>query len=174
MEPVTGEPRMLIGGKLVDARSGDTYPNINPATEESIGATADGLTEDLDDALAAARGAFDNTEWSRDPPFRRHCREQLKVGLDEVKEELRQMDTAEAGRPIARTTMSIDANISALDGWAALADRYEYERVLPGVRRTSAAQRCLGSDQPTRRHVFSSPTNKRSVRMQSSRGPFTW
>ena len=44
---VQGESRMLIDGKLVDAASGRTYDNINPATEEVIGQVADGGEHDI-------------------------------------------------------------------------------------------------------------------------------
>ena len=36
-----GEPRMFIDGELVDAASGATFENVNPASEEVIGHTAE-------------------------------------------------------------------------------------------------------------------------------------
>ena len=39
-----GERHLFIDGKLVDARSGATYPNVNPATEESLGEVGDGVS----------------------------------------------------------------------------------------------------------------------------------
>ena len=56
---VTGEQRMLIDGKLVEARSGNLFDNLNPATEEVLGQVADAGHEDMDAAIAAARRAFD-------------------------------------------------------------------------------------------------------------------
>ena len=44
------ETKMLIDGELVDAASGKTYPNINPATEEVMGEVADAGPEDMDGA----------------------------------------------------------------------------------------------------------------------------
>ena len=72
MTEYNAEPRMLIDGKLVDAMSGKTYPNINPATEEVIGEVADGAVEDMEQAIAAARRAFDDTEaWVAQNDLRR-------------------------------------------------------------------------------------------------------
>ena len=64
---VQGEVRMLIDGRLVEAKSGQVFDNINPATEEVLGQVADAGHEDMGDAIAAARRAFDETGWSTDP-----------------------------------------------------------------------------------------------------------
>ena len=66
MAAVSPEARMLIDGALVDADSGATFANVNPATEEVIGHVADGSTAEMRRAIAAARRAFDETTWSTD------------------------------------------------------------------------------------------------------------
>ena len=78
------ESRLLIDGQLVDAASGRTYPNVNPATEEVMGQVADAGPEDMDRAIAAARRAFDETNWAYDHNFRHQCLLQLKAGLQET------------------------------------------------------------------------------------------
>ena len=55
---------------LVPASGGRTYDNVNPATESVIGVTADATADDIGDAIAAARRAFDESTWSTDPAFR--------------------------------------------------------------------------------------------------------
>ena len=65
-----GEVRMLIGGELVEARSGQRFDNVNPATEEVLGQVADAGADDMDLAIGAARTAFDETTWSTDRAFR--------------------------------------------------------------------------------------------------------
>ncbi len=67
---LTPEPRMLIDGALVEADSGATFDNINPATEEVIGQVADASSTEMQRAIAAARRAFDETDWWRDHAFR--------------------------------------------------------------------------------------------------------
>ena len=67
---VQHEQRMLIDGELVEASSGKTFDNVNPATEEVLGEVADASTEDMRRAIAAARRAFDETDWSTDRAFR--------------------------------------------------------------------------------------------------------
>src|SRR5512136_2194002 len=54
---------MLIGGKLVDAESGRTFPAINPANGEKMALAAFGGSEEVNKAVQAARDAF--PIWSR-------------------------------------------------------------------------------------------------------------
>jgi betaine-aldehyde dehydrogenase len=50
--------KMWIGGKWLDAVSGETYKTLNPATEEAIGTVPMGDKRDVDIAVEAARKAF--------------------------------------------------------------------------------------------------------------------
>ncbi len=70
---VQGEVRMLIDGELVEAASGKRFDNINPATEEVLGEVADASADDMQRAIAAARRAFDETDWSTNHAFRKKC-----------------------------------------------------------------------------------------------------
>jgi delta 1-pyrroline-5-carboxylate dehydrogenase len=63
--------RMLIDGKWVEARSGQTFPVEDPATQEIIGHVPSGDKAHVDQAVAAARRAFDFGPWSRLPPGKR-------------------------------------------------------------------------------------------------------
>jgi len=129
---VRGEPRLLIDGKLVEASGGRGFANIDPATEQSLGDSADGTPADMGRAIVAARRAFDETSWAEDHAFRRRCLEQLHQALLSHKEELRAVVVAEAGSPLALTyVMQVDGPIDDLDYWAAQTDQYEYERWLP-------------------------------------------
>jgi aldehyde dehydrogenase (NAD+) len=128
---VDGEFRMLIDGLLRPARSGDTYGNVSPSTEETLGLTSDAGLSDLGDAIAAARTAADAEEWARDKEFRIHCMRQLHQALRENEDQFREVDTAEAGRPYARTAASIGRNIVELERWIELAGRYEFDQPHP-------------------------------------------
>ncbi|MEY2928422.1 MAG: hypothetical protein RL367_2899, partial [Pseudomonadota bacterium] len=57
---------LLINGVLCTAEDGATYPDISPWTGTQIGRAADASPADLDQAIAAARTAFDDTDWSTD------------------------------------------------------------------------------------------------------------
>ena len=94
------ETRLLIDGELVDAASGKTYANINPATEAEIGQVADAGPEDMERAIAAARRAFDETDWSTNHDFRHKCLQQLKEGLFAEMEDFKLQIAAETGAPL--------------------------------------------------------------------------
>jgi aldehyde dehydrogenase (NAD+) len=98
-ESVVGEPRMLIGGELVEAASGKRFDNVNPATEEVLGPVADASPEDMQRAITSARRAFDETDWSTNRALRKRCLEQLQEALESERELFREEVIAEAGAP---------------------------------------------------------------------------
>jgi len=124
---------MLIGGQLVDAESGRTFPNINPATEAELGEVSDASAADMDRAIGAARQAFDESRWSTDGAFRKHCLSQLQAALEAEREELRAELVAEVGCPVLITYgPQLDAPLEDGLVWpAGLIDSFEWERELP-------------------------------------------
>jgi acyl-CoA reductase-like NAD-dependent aldehyde dehydrogenase len=56
---------VFIGGQWQPPASGETYPTINPATEEVSAHVAKGDERDVDLAVQAARRAFDQGPWPR-------------------------------------------------------------------------------------------------------------
>jgi aldehyde dehydrogenase (NAD+) len=97
------ETRLFVDGRLRDSSTGRTADNLNPATEEVLGVTADAGADDMDEAIAAARRAFDTTDWSTNRDFRQHCLIQLHEALQQEKEEMRAELVAEAGAPLGMT-----------------------------------------------------------------------
>jgi aldehyde dehydrogenase (NAD+) len=127
------EPRMLVDGVLTEAASSRRFDNINPATEEKLGEVADASAEDMGRAIAAARRAFDQTDWSTNRALRKRCLEQLQEGLEAEREELREELIAEVGTPRIMTySAQLDAPLE--DGLrypAKLIDEFPWERPLP-------------------------------------------
>jgi aldehyde dehydrogenase (NAD+) len=127
-----GEVRMLIDGHLVEAASGKRFNNINPATEEVLGEAADGDAADMRRAIAAARRAFDETDWSTNKNLRKRCLQQLQEVIEAEHELFRAELVAEAGAPIALTYAS-QLDIPLADGlrWPAkMIDEFPWERDL--------------------------------------------
>ncbi|MED5810890.1 aldehyde dehydrogenase [Mycolicibacterium sp. 050232] len=125
------EAQLLIDGRLVAAADGDTYDNINPATERTVGVAPDGTAADMDAAVAAARRAFDESGWADDPQLRVRCIRQLHDALIKHSDELRETLVAEVGCPVALTYgPQLDSPLAGL-GWVAdLAENYRWERDL--------------------------------------------
>ncbi|MFG1924529.1 aldehyde dehydrogenase family protein [Cryptosporangium sp. NPDC048952] len=124
--------RLLIDGELVTAGSGRTFDNLNPATEEVIGAAPDADATDVEKAIGAARRAFDTSNWSTDVEFRRHCLTQLRDALRANVDELRTIVVSEAGSPVSLTgAIQLEDPIRFIDHYIDLLGTYEFERPLP-------------------------------------------
>jgi aldehyde dehydrogenase (NAD+) len=135
-EPTTDpESRMLIDGKLVDAESGQTFANVNPATEEELGQVSDASTADMQRAIGAARRAFDETDWSTNRELRQRCLLQLQDALEAEKEELREQLILETGCPRMLTQgPQLDVPLGdALRYPARLIDEFAWETSLGDV-----------------------------------------
>ncbi|HBZ70956.1 MAG TPA: aldehyde dehydrogenase [Deltaproteobacteria bacterium] len=123
---------MLIDGDLVEAVGGRTYANVNPATEEELGQVADASVGDMESAIAAARHAFDETDWSTNLSFRARCLRQLQEALATHREESRKQIIAEVGAPIQLTyAVQQDTCIEDMRWDIEVAERYTWERELP-------------------------------------------
>jgi aldehyde dehydrogenase (NAD+) len=138
-----GEVRMLIGGELVEAASGKRFENVNPATEEVLGEVADASSEDMRRAIAAARQAFDRSDWSTNRTLRKRCLEQLQEALESEREELRDEVVAEVGTPhILTFAAQVDWPLDdALRYPAKMIDEFPFERPLPDSNLMGMASR---------------------------------
>jgi hypothetical protein len=107
-----GPKKLLIGGKWVPAKSGKTFETINPATEEVLGLIAEGDKADVDEAVKAARTAYEG-KWSLMNPHER-ARLLLKVAdlLDKYADEIAMLESLDNGKPLAQARM-IDARGAA-------------------------------------------------------------
>ena len=61
---VLPEGKLYINGVVRRAAGGKTYDNIGPWTGQAVGVAADASVDDVEEAIAAARKAFDTTDWS--------------------------------------------------------------------------------------------------------------
>ncbi|MGH8504081.1 MAG: aldehyde dehydrogenase family protein [Gammaproteobacteria bacterium] len=124
--PVTqfiGRPReLLIDGKWVPAKSGKTFPVIDPATGEQIAQVAEGDKADIDEAVKAARRAFESGPW---PAMTPSARGRLihKIGdlILENLNELAELESLDNGKPVT-VARAADVPLSAdmfhyMSGW---------------------------------------------------------
>ncbi|MET8798789.1 aldehyde dehydrogenase family protein [Nocardia sp. NPDC004568] len=94
-EAVAATQRLLIDGQLVE--TGATLASLNPANGEVVGHAPEAGVAEVDAAVAAARRAFDTTDWSTNHEFRARCLEQLYRALQDNVEDLRALMIAEVG-----------------------------------------------------------------------------
>ena len=124
VEEFTAVPRKLfIDGQWSDATSGNTFGTPNPATGETLAHVAEGAAEDINRAVRAARGAFDDGPWGRLTPSERG-RIIHRIGdlIAEHNDELAQLESLDNGKPFAVARVA-DVPLSAdmfwyMAGWA--------------------------------------------------------
>jgi betaine-aldehyde dehydrogenase len=92
----------FINGSFVDSAEGETEPILNPATGEAIAHAPLSTAADVNEAVSAARKAFDGGEWSGATPGERAAALlKLADALDEHVDEFTEIESANAGKPIA-------------------------------------------------------------------------
>jgi aldehyde dehydrogenase (NAD+) len=132
LAPPDPDTRLLIDGELVAASNGATFENVDPSTEEVLGTCSDATADDMDRAIRAARRAFDETSWSSDSAFRKHCLGQLQEALRDESERFRSILVAEGGVPVALTGWyQLEPVIEDLGYWRDRIDEEPVEIPLP-------------------------------------------
>jgi phenylacetaldehyde dehydrogenase len=115
--------KMLIGGKWLEAASGNTFPTYNPATGEILAHVAEGNGTDVDRAVTAARNAFESGPWRRLTASERgRLIWKLADLLESHLEEFAQLESLDNGKPIgvaraADLPLAVDL-FRYMAGWA--------------------------------------------------------
>ncbi len=92
--------RIFVGGRWQAARGGDRIDVVSPHTEEVIAHAAAGSAQDVDAAVRAARGAFDDGPWPRMSHAERIAAvEKLAAVYATHVDEMADLITAEMGSP---------------------------------------------------------------------------
>lgn len=93
--------KLYIDGQWRNSSDGKTKPTINPATEETTIEVPTATAKDVEDAILAARKAFDEGSWSR---MSGHDRQRILVKaadlMDEHAHELALCETLDMGKPL--------------------------------------------------------------------------
>jgi aldehyde dehydrogenase (NAD+) len=88
---------------MVPAQSGKTLETINPANEEVLALIAEGDKADVDEAVKAARKAFEEGKWRSISPHQR-TRYLLKIAelIDKYTDELAEFESLDNGKPVSQ------------------------------------------------------------------------
>ena len=92
--------RNFVGGAFVDAASGATLDNLNPATGAVIGTIPRSSADDVDAAVAAARAAASGP-WGRMSAVERaDLLDRVAAGLESRLDALAAVESADQGKPV--------------------------------------------------------------------------
>ncbi|MEI6254146.1 MAG: aldehyde dehydrogenase family protein, partial [Mycobacteriaceae bacterium] len=117
---------LYIDGALTPG-GGGRFSTVNPATEEVLGTAANADERDMDRAIAAARRAFDESDWSTNTELRGRCIRQLRDAMRANIEPLREITMAEVGAPRMLTAMAqLEGPVEDLNFWAETAESYPW------------------------------------------------
>jgi aldehyde dehydrogenase (NAD+) len=116
------ESLLFINGERRRAEGGRTYENIGPWTGSLVGFAADATAADVGAAIAAARRAFDDTDWSRDHAKRFALVSKLYELFVANTGRLVEIARHEVGAPLAAVNRAQVAN--CLGSWKSLLDVY--------------------------------------------------
>jgi len=95
-----GPTKILINNRWVDSRSGKTFATVNPATGEEICQIAEADAADVDEAVKAARKAFESGPWSRMSAAERgRLLYKLAELVEEHADELAMLESLDNGKP---------------------------------------------------------------------------
>jgi len=115
--------KMLINGQWVNAISGKTFPTYNPATGEVLAQVAEGDSADIEQAVKAARKAFDHGPWRKLTASERgRLIWKLSDLLEAHTEEFAYLESLDNGKPLtiargADVPLAVDL-FRYMAGWA--------------------------------------------------------
>ncbi|MES1971137.1 MAG: aldehyde dehydrogenase family protein [Pseudomonadota bacterium] len=93
--------KLFIGGQWVDPLEGKTFASHNPATAAQHADIAEASAADVDRAVAAARAAMNDPEWSEmKPSLRARLINRLADAIEANIDELAALETLDNGMPV--------------------------------------------------------------------------
>jgi len=121
--PGTRRYQLFIDGKFVDSRSGKTFESISPHDQSVVAVVAEGDKADIDDAVKAARAAYEGT-WSGMLPGERAKLLLRMADLIEARaSDLGQLETLDMGGPLMLTTGMATMAAETFRYWAGMATK---------------------------------------------------
>jgi aldehyde dehydrogenase (NAD+) len=118
------EYKLYIDGAFRDAESGKTMESINPATEAPWARVARASRGDTQQAIRAARTAFDDGPWPRmSQADRARILNQIADGLQARAQEIAAIETQDSGGTIRKTSGDMMMGTAQLRYFAEMAEK---------------------------------------------------
>jgi len=122
---------LLIGGDRRPASDGATLTTVNPATGEPLAEVPSASAVDVDDAVSAARTAFE--KWRTvDPDERGRLVHRVATTIREHAEELARLESADQGKPLSQAESDIEGAARYFEYYAGAADKIEGKSIPVG------------------------------------------
>ncbi|WP_191567316.1 betaine-aldehyde dehydrogenase [Metabacillus idriensis] len=116
--------KMYMNSEWIEAVSGKTRSIINPYNQEVVATVTEGNEEDTRIAIASARRAFDNGEWTSTPAHERgKLVHKIAEMIERNKEELGELETLNTGKTLIESRDDMDGIAEVFRYYAGLADK---------------------------------------------------
>ncbi len=117
----TPSSQLLIAGELRDAQAGATFATFDPARGAELATVAQAGAADVDDAVAAARAAFEGP-WAKTAPAKRaRMLNRLAQLIDERTDELAELESRNCGKAKSQCAAEVKVAVSTLELFAGTA-----------------------------------------------------
>ena len=140
------QTKLFINGQWVAPKSGNTFDVVDPSNNEVFHRAPAGCAEDIDDAVQAARHAFDNGPWPKMSGADRSA--VLRKMGDEIEahtDVLARLEVRDNGKPLPEAVWDIEDTAACFHFYADLAVKLDNDRssdiALPEPRFTSKVVR---------------------------------
>jgi betaine-aldehyde dehydrogenase len=116
--------QMYVNAKWVDSNSGKTFPVYDPASEEVIAQVPEAGPDDVNQAVAAAKAAFEEGPWSSTTPQERgrvlfRLAEKIRQNLPMLAE----LESRNSGKPIVEAEYDITDVATCFEYYGGLATK---------------------------------------------------
>jgi acyl-CoA reductase-like NAD-dependent aldehyde dehydrogenase len=137
--------RFFLDGVWSAPAGGERFAVISPSTEQQVGEVPVATTADADQAVQAARKAFDDGPWPRmTPPERAVVLSRAAAGLRKREADISGVTVDEMGCPVSQAPRAQTGMVAPLfDYYADLATSFEFEREV-----SAGAARGLVTNEP--------------------------
>jgi aldehyde dehydrogenase (NAD+) len=118
------EYQHYINGEWTAATNGATFETVDPATEEVIGLVARGTAADVEQAVAAARAAFEGVWWQTKPKERARLLFDLARAIEAEADTLAELETLDSGKPLPLSKKEVLSTARYFEFYAGAADKF--------------------------------------------------
>jgi len=122
-------PRHFIANRWTSPRSGETLPMIDPSSGEPFAAIARGDAADVDNAVKAARAAFDGAWGELAPADKGRLLGKLSRAIADCADELALVEAIDCGKPLKQARADVAACARYFEFYGGAADKLHGETI---------------------------------------------
>lgn len=116
--------KMYVDGKWLDSSNERRIDVKNPSNGETIATIQQGEAKDVNDAVKAAKKAFESDDWRSVKPYERgRLLYEIAEKIRKNRDELAKLETIDVGKPLSQGYADIDASIRYFEFYAGAADK---------------------------------------------------